>query len=69
MVQKLSYTIDEVESLTGIKRKTLQSWRLSGVGPEWKRCGARLIRYPAASLHEWLSSRPGGGERLAAEAR
>jgi predicted DNA-binding transcriptional regulator AlpA len=69
MIQRLSYTEGEVEALTGIKRKTLERWRLDGSGPPWVRAGKRLIRYPAISLHEWMASRPGGGERIAAEVR
>ena len=54
-------TEHQVEALIGIKRKTLQGWRLRGIGPRWVRCGGRLVRYPVSSLHEWLSSQPAGG--------
>jgi hypothetical protein len=59
--EKISYTETEVELLTGIKRKTLQGWRLRGIGPPWIKCGARLVRYPAQRLCDWLNSQPGGG--------
>jgi predicted DNA-binding transcriptional regulator AlpA len=58
---RISYTETEVEALTGIKRKTLQGWRLRGMGPRWIRAGQRLVRYPAAALQEWIDSQPGGG--------
>ena len=59
--ERISYTENEVEALTGIKRKTLQSWRLRDIGPRWIRAGQRLVRYPADSLTQWISSQPGGG--------
>ena len=65
--QRLSFTEQEVASLTGIKVKTLQRWRVVGQGPPWIRAGSRLIRYPAKNLTAWLENRPGGGE--SAEAR
>jgi predicted DNA-binding transcriptional regulator AlpA len=61
MTTKLSYTVSEVIALTGIKRKTLQRWRLYGGGPRWIRPTKRLIRYPAAALEKWIDSQPGGG--------
>lgn len=65
-LEKLSYTEIEVEALTGIKRKTLQGWRLRGTGPRWVRAGQRLVRYPANSLRDWINSQPGGGEGVRA---
>jgi predicted DNA-binding transcriptional regulator AlpA len=64
MIQnRLSYTETEVEELTGIKRKTLQGWRLRGIGPPWIRAGKRLVRYPSDSLTNWINSQSGGGDR------
>ena len=60
------YTETEVETLTKIDRKTLQGWRVRGIGPRWIRAGARLIRYPADNLHDWLNSQPAGGENTTA---
>jgi predicted DNA-binding transcriptional regulator AlpA len=51
----------EVEALTGISKKTLQGWRLRGIGPRWIRAGQRLIRYPSSSLRQWLDAQPSGG--------
>jgi len=44
--EQISYTEKEASDLTGIKVKTLQGWRLRGVGPPWVRVGQRLVRYP-----------------------
>ncbi|MBZ5583375.1 MAG: DNA-binding protein [Acidobacteriia bacterium] len=64
MIQgKISYTETEVEALTGIKRKTLQGWRLRGIGPRWIKAGSRLVRYPTRSLNDWIDSQPGGGQQ------
>lgn len=58
--ERIAYTEKEVETLTGIKVKTLQGWRLRRIGPRWVRAGQRLVRYPADALHEWINSQPGG---------
>jgi len=60
--ERLSYNEREVSAMTGIKLKTLQSWRQKKhVGPRWVRAGEKLIFYPAKSLMLWLESQPGGG--------
>jgi predicted DNA-binding transcriptional regulator AlpA len=62
--ERIAYTEVEVEALTGIKRKTLQGWRLRRQGPRYIKVGRRLVRYPAEDLHGWINSRSGGGESL-----
>jgi predicted DNA-binding transcriptional regulator AlpA len=61
--EKLSYTEDEVEQLTGLRVKTLQRWRYTNRGPRFVRCG-RCVRYPAADLRRWLNSQTGGGTQF-----
>jgi predicted DNA-binding transcriptional regulator AlpA len=61
--EKISYTEAEVESLTGLRVKTLQRWRLlTNQGPRFVRLG-RCVRYPASDLHRWITSQPGGGQQ------
>lgn len=61
---RISYTEQEVSALIGIKTKTLQRWRLLGQGPRFVKLGARLVRYPAAALNEWINTQPTGGGAL-----
>jgi predicted DNA-binding transcriptional regulator AlpA len=56
-------TENQLEALIGVKRKTLQGWRMRGIGPRWVRVGKRLVRYPVSSLQLWLNSQPSGGGR------
>ena len=39
-----------------ISKRTLQSWRLRGVGPPYIKCG-RSVRYDVTELYRWLESR------------
>lgn len=59
--EKISFTEVEVSDLTGLKIKTLQRWRFLNQGPRFVRLG-RCVRYPAADLHRWINSQPGGGD-------
>jgi predicted DNA-binding transcriptional regulator AlpA len=65
MTERIAYTETEVEALTGIKRKTLQGWRLRRQGPPYVKVGRRLVRYPAEDLHRWIHSLSGGGATTA----
>lgn len=38
-----------------VKRDTLRKWRREGCGPNYIRCGERLIRYFITDIVEWLS--------------
>jgi predicted DNA-binding transcriptional regulator AlpA len=58
--EKISFTESEVEALTGLKKKTLQRWRLMNQGPPFVRAG-RCVRYPTSSLNAWLNNLPSGG--------
>jgi hypothetical protein len=50
----------EVEALYGLRRKTLQNWRLLGRGPVYRKFG-KGVRYDVAALEEWIANLPSGG--------
>jgi predicted DNA-binding transcriptional regulator AlpA len=51
----------ELETLTGISRRTWQKHRLFGRGPRFYRlCGA--VRYDLAEALEWIKGNAAGGE-------
>ncbi|MBM6596497.1 helix-turn-helix domain-containing protein [Microvirga pudoricolor] len=50
-------TTIETARVLGLKPKTLENWRVMGIGPAFQK-GPGLrgsIRYPLSSLHEWRS--------------
>ena len=52
----------EVSDLTGLSTKTLQRWRLLGMGPQYRKFGG-AVRYGEADILNWINSTPmGGGE-------
>jgi predicted DNA-binding transcriptional regulator AlpA len=57
----------EVEALYGIRRKTLQNWRILGRGPIYKKFGSG-VRYDVAALEAWIDSLPQGGAGVPASA-
>ena len=46
-----------------IAASTLRKWRFQGRGPEYRKIGGRLVRYPLPSLSRWIESQSAGGER------
>lgn len=46
---------------------TLRYWRGEGKGPRYRKVG-QLVRYAPSDVHDWLNSRPAGGEGVAEEA-
>lgn len=53
----------ELTVYCGIAVRTLQGWRIRGLGPPWvKLRGA--VRYRLDDFELWASQQPGGGERL-----
>jgi hypothetical protein len=44
----------EVARRYGLRRRTLQGWRLRGGGPAWVRAGRRVL-YPVAGIEEFLT--------------
>lgn len=53
----VGFTEAEAASYLGLKVYTLRKWRREGSGPEYIRCGARLIRYMQADIDFWLNQR------------
>lgn len=41
----------------GVAYRTLQDWRLAGIGPAYRRLGRRRIIYVMSDLIEWSESR------------
>lgn len=54
----------EVSELTGISVKTLQRWRLQGVGPKYRKF-IGSVKYSALDIDTWVQSCPSGGGRVA----
>ena len=42
--------------LLGCSYRTLQGWRLSGIGPAFRRMGPRRIAYVLADIQVWSES-------------
>jgi phage terminase Nu1 subunit (DNA packaging protein) len=55
----------DLAAISGIAVRTLQSWRLRGIGPPWRRLGS-AIRYNMIEFEQWVNRQPCGGERPAA---
>jgi len=46
---------------------TLRYWRGEGKGPRFRKVG-QLVRYSPSDVHDWLNTRPAGGEGVGVEA-
>jgi predicted DNA-binding transcriptional regulator AlpA len=55
----------EVAQRLGLAEITLRKWRIAGSGPRFIRCGAN-VRYRAADIESWVSSRTVGSTSEAA---
>lgn len=54
-------TEEDTANWLRIKRDTLRKWRREGCGPDYIRCGERLIRYFITDIVEWLSKKKSSG--------
>lgn len=55
-------TPEQLSEFTQVSLKTLANWRWAGVGPEFVKLSARVVRYRRSDVLAWLkeSSRKGG---------
>ena len=53
----VGFTEEGAALYLGLTVYTLRKWRREGSGPEYIRCGARLIRYMQADIDSWLAQR------------
>lgn len=56
----------ELSKMIDIKPKTLQRWRLQGIGPKFRKLGnanakRSPIRYDLAAVEAWLQAQAEGG--------
>ena len=51
----------DLETLTGMSRKTFQKYRLFGKGPAFRRLNGKTVRYHKSDVEAWLDSCPRGG--------
>jgi len=51
----------ELARLIRVSVGTLRYWRAEGRGPRFRKVG-QLVRYAPSDVHDWLNSRPSGGE-------
>ena len=67
--QTLEALLDERELARWIRVSigTLRYWRSEGKGPRYRKVG-QLVRYAPSDVHDWLNSRPSGGEGVGEEA-
>jgi predicted DNA-binding transcriptional regulator AlpA len=47
----------EAAALLGLSTSTLAKLRLKGTGPEFEKCGPRIVVYDEDALEIWLRSR------------
>ena len=52
----------DLSILCGIAVKTLQNWRLRGIGPPFRKLGA-AVRYGLPEFQQWVASQPSGGDQ------
>lgn len=63
---------NELAGIINIKPKTLQRWRLAGIGPKFRKLGnanakRSPIRYDLAAVQDWLAAQSEGGGGSAGE--
>jgi len=46
----------ETAAFLNVSQRTLQSWRLRGGGPVWRRLGRRSVRYAIVDLDAFIAS-------------
>ncbi len=49
-------TTEKAATLLAISRRTLEKWRLTGGGPQYRKIGARAVRYARADLDAFIQA-------------
>jgi hypothetical protein len=55
----------EISTYLGLSIRTLQSWRMRGQGPAYRKLHGS-VRYDFRACEQWAESQPGGGAGAAA---
>jgi excisionase family DNA binding protein len=50
-------TQSQVAEILGVSARTLEMWRVRGGGPQYRKLGARCVRYTLADIEAWISAR------------
>lgn len=58
-------TTAQAAQILKISPRTLEAWRLQGIGPNYIRISGRCIRYTNSALDEWLQAQTCKSLRLA----
>lgn len=66
VIEQVSRQLDEeqLSALIRVSMKTLQRWRIEGIGPRWRKYGTArtsAVRYDERDVAAWLDSRRTGG--------
>jgi len=64
------YSEAALAARTGLSRRTLQRFRVSGEGPQWIRLGTRRVAYRESDVQAWSEARtyPHRAAEMAAKA-
>jgi hypothetical protein len=60
-VRPLYVSERDLAVISGISTKTLQGWRLRGIGMPWRRFGG-AVRYSVQDFEKWAAVQPGSSE-------
>jgi predicted DNA-binding transcriptional regulator AlpA len=50
-------TQTDVAALLGLSPRTIEDWRVRGIGPRFIRLSARAVRYDPYAVASWVASR------------
>jgi predicted DNA-binding transcriptional regulator AlpA len=59
----------EAASVLRLSERTLERLRVTGLGPQFLRCGGRAIRYRQSDLENWIGGRVVASTSQAVEGR
>jgi hypothetical protein len=58
-LQIIGYTSGDLQYMTGISKRTFDSWRYEGKGPRYMRVEGKKIIYPVKEFNEWWNKQKG----------